>query len=77
MAKETGFVGMDAWLYPLRQVLDQATEPVAFFFRDDDVGWESSRLYRLLDVFAELAVPIDLAVIDVSFISLKLVVPPI
>jgi hypothetical protein len=33
------------------------------FFRDDDVGWRGDRLRELLDLFAELALPLDLAVI--------------
>jgi hypothetical protein len=54
---------MSDWLEPLRNVLDQAAHPVTFFFRDDDVGWEHERLYRLLDLFKSYEAPIDLAVI--------------
>lgn len=52
-----------AWLDPLRKVLDQAMEPVAFFFRDDDAGWEDARLLALMDLFHNYALPLDLAVI--------------
>jgi hypothetical protein len=36
---------------------------VECFFRDDDVGWRHDRLRALLDLFDELALPLDLAVI--------------
>lgn len=51
------------WLDPLRQALDGLPRPVDFFFRDDDVGWGDDRLWPLLDLFAEHALPADLAVI--------------
>src|SRR4029453_10508454 len=54
---------MSTWLDPLRQALDTSTDPVAFFFRDDDVGWSDDRLFALLDLFAQHRVPVDLAVI--------------
>lgn len=54
---------MNAWLDPLRNVLDGAPEPLTFFFRDDDAGWSDGRLYRLLDLFEEQRTPLDLAVI--------------
>jgi hypothetical protein len=54
---------MSAWLDPVRRALDAAPEPIAFFFRDDDAGWSDDRLFRLLDLFAEYDLPIDLAVI--------------
>jgi len=54
---------MSDWLYPVRSALDEAPEPVAFFFRDDDAGWEDDQLFRLLDLFAGYALPVDLAVI--------------
>jgi peptidoglycan/xylan/chitin deacetylase (PgdA/CDA1 family) len=54
------------WLRPLRAALDAAPEPVTFFFRDDDAGWRDDRLVALLDVFAEHAVPIDLAAIPLA-----------
>jgi hypothetical protein len=57
---------MSAWLRPLRDTLDAVPEPVTVFFRDDDAGWRDERLVTLLDVFAERAVPIDLAAIPVA-----------
>jgi hypothetical protein len=52
-----------AWLDPLREALDSASEPVVCFFRDDDVGWRADRLRDLLDLVGELGLPVDLAVI--------------
>jgi predicted deacetylase len=36
------------------------------FFRDDDVGWRGDRLRELLDLFAELGLPLDMAVIPIE-----------
>jgi hypothetical protein len=57
---------VSAWLRPVRNALDATPEPVTFFFRDDDAGWRDDRLMALLDVFAERAVPIDLAAIPLD-----------
>ncbi len=46
--------------------MDEAGGPIAFFFRNDDVGWEDAQLFEMLDVFARYEVPIDLAVIPKS-----------
>jgi hypothetical protein len=54
------------WLDPLREELDAAAEPVTFFFRDDDAGWDDEALLALLDVFAVHAVPLDLAAIPAA-----------
>ena len=54
---------MSIWLDPVRRGLDDAVTPVRFFFRDDDVGWGDDRLFRMLDAFDAVSVPIDLAVI--------------
>ncbi|MGH2734414.1 MAG: hypothetical protein ACRDKZ_02445 [Actinomycetota bacterium] len=51
------------WLDALRETLDNASEPVDFFFRDDDVGRRDDRLWALLDLFRDRALPVDLAVI--------------
>lgn len=51
------------WLDPIHQALDELDRPVHFFFRDDDVGWGTDRLWSLLDLFTEYALPVDLAVI--------------
>ena len=54
---------MSNWLDPLAAALARAPEPVQFFFRDDDAGWEDERLLALLDLFRERDLPLDLAVI--------------
>jgi hypothetical protein len=54
---------MNRWLEPVRVALDNSPDPVTFFFRDDDGGWRDDRLLGLLDLFAELALPLDLALI--------------
>ena len=43
--------------------LDAAPVAVTAFVRDDDAGWDDGALLALLDVMAEAATPIDLAVI--------------
>jgi len=57
---------MTDWLDPLRAALDARTEPVWFFFRDDDAGWDDTALEALLDVFEPLALPLDLAAIPLA-----------
>jgi hypothetical protein len=59
-------VRTQAWLDPLKRALDNARSPVVCFFRDDDVGWRGDRLRDVLDLFAELALPLDLAVIPTA-----------
>ena len=54
------------WLDSLRKTLDSAPQPVIFFFRDDDAGWEDAHLFELLQLFGEHEVPLDLAVIPAS-----------
>ena len=54
---------MTAWLNPLRGELDAADSPVTVFVRDDDAGWDDTRLTALLDLFDRYGAPIDLAVI--------------
>ena len=57
---------MTTWLDPLIGCLDASDEPVTFFFRDDDAGWDDAALLRLLDVFESRAAPIDLAAIPAA-----------
>ena len=52
-----------SWLDPLKQALEETPNPIPFFFRDDDAGWEDDRLFELLSILAEHNVPIDLAAI--------------
>jgi peptidoglycan/xylan/chitin deacetylase (PgdA/CDA1 family) len=53
-------------LDPVRAALDAAPGRVTVFFRDDDVGWRTDRLRPLLELFAEHALPLDLAVIPAA-----------
>ncbi|HEY3020913.1 MAG TPA: DUF2334 domain-containing protein [Solirubrobacteraceae bacterium] len=55
-----------SWLDPARERLDAASEPVTFFFRDDDAGWGDARLFELLDRFDRAALPLDVAVIPAA-----------
>lgn len=54
------------WLGPVEAVLDAAARPVRMFFRDDDAGWSGDALSALIDDFARLGVPLDLAVIPAA-----------
>jgi predicted deacetylase len=54
---------MSMWLDGLQRALDEAPRPVAFYFRDDDAGWDDEGLFDLLDLFARHSMPVDLAVI--------------
>lgn len=40
--------------------------PVTWFFRNDDAGWDTPRLLRLLDLFAAHDAPLDAAVIPAA-----------
>ncbi len=57
---------MTAWLDPLRAVLDRTDDPVRFFFRDDDAGWDDAGLERLLHVFEVHGLPLDVAAIPAA-----------
>jgi len=57
---------VSAWLDPLRRALDEGPEPVRVFFRDDDAGWADDALRTLMDLFAALDVPLDVAVIPAA-----------
>lgn len=57
---------MTGWLDPLRHALDAGDGPVRFFFRDDDAGWDDAALERLLDVFADHGLPVDVAAIPAA-----------
>ncbi len=54
------------WLEPLQAALDGAEEPIVFFLRDDDAGWNDERLFSLLDLCGEYGLPLDLAVIPAA-----------
>ena len=49
---------MTGWLAPVRAALDDAPSAVDLFVRDDDGGWREDRLLRLLDVLADLGLPV-------------------
>ena len=60
---------MSDWLDPLRMRLDAAEEPVRFFFRDDDAGWDDTALEAVLDVFERAGTPLDVAAIPAAMTS--------
>jgi peptidoglycan/xylan/chitin deacetylase (PgdA/CDA1 family) len=51
------------WLAPVEAALASVEEPVPFFFRDDDAGWDDVALWALLDVLAGAGVVVDVAAI--------------
>jgi hypothetical protein len=51
------------WLDPVSKVLDGAVAPIDLFIRDDDVGWDDGRLWRVLNRLATHGLPVDLALI--------------
>jgi hypothetical protein len=57
---------MVRWLDPVAAALDAAPSPVPVFFRDDDAGWGTDRLRRLVDRFDRRGLPLDLAVIPAA-----------
>ena len=57
---------MSEWLDPLRAALDEASEPVVFFFRNDDAGWRDDLLVPLLDVFDHAGAQVDVAAIPTA-----------
>jgi predicted deacetylase len=54
---------MTHWLDPLRALLDSTSDPMTFFFRDDDGGWEDDRLFAVVELFEARSLPVALAVI--------------
>jgi peptidoglycan/xylan/chitin deacetylase (PgdA/CDA1 family) len=57
---------MTTWLSKAAAALDRCASDARFFFRDDDAGWDRSRLVMLLDLFEKYDTPIDLAVIPAA-----------
>lgn len=57
---------MGPCLDQVQEALDGAQQPVDLFFRNDDVGWGEDRLDELLDIFDDLGLPVDLAVIPME-----------
>ena len=56
-------------LQPLVTALEQLTQPVTLFYRDDDAGWATTELFALLDLFETLDLPLDLAAIPQAMTS--------
>lgn len=54
------------WTTPILQALERRASPCRVFFRDDDAGWESARLFALLTCFEHHTVPVDLALIPAA-----------
>jgi hypothetical protein len=54
---------MPGWLAPVHTSLAGLTEPVTWFFRDDDAGWGDDHLWALAEVFCAAGVPLDVAAI--------------
>jgi len=52
-----------SWLDPVRRALDEVTDSVVVFFRDDDAGRGDVRLAAMLDRFEAHRVGVDVAVI--------------
>ena len=57
---------MTYWLDSVQVALETGTHQVPVFFRDDDAGWGERRLLRLIAMFQEHGLPIDLAVIPMA-----------
>lgn len=54
---------MSGWLTPVLQALDSAAAPLDAFVRDDDAGWDDSRLFALVDTAEQAGACLDLAAI--------------
>lgn len=57
---------MSRWLEPLIKSLAERAEPVWWFFRDDDAGWDDARLMALVGVFGVANGLVDLAAIPAA-----------
>ena len=57
---------MTGWLAPVVEALETVADPCAFFFRDDDAGWEDAALLALLDEFESAGVAVDVAAIPLA-----------
>lgn len=60
---------MTAWLDMIRSAAYEAANPVEVFVRDDDAGLADDALLRLLNLFADHGLAIDLAVIPTAISS--------
>lgn len=55
-----------SWTRSIARALDARAIPLPLFFRDDEAGWADDRLLRLLPLFEDAGLPIDLAVIPAT-----------
>ncbi len=53
----------DSWLVSVKKALSVRKTPFKLFFRDDDAGWEDGKLFRLIELFNNNNMPLDIAVI--------------
>jgi hypothetical protein len=60
-----------AWTRPIAAALDGRRTSLPLFFRDDEAGWADDRLVRLLPLFEDRGLPIDVAAIPAA-VSVKL-----
>ena len=55
-----------AWTRPIAAALDGRRSPLPLFFRNDEAGWADDRLLRLLSLFEDRGLPVDIGVIPVA-----------
>jgi len=58
-----------SWTRLIARALDARAIPLPLFFRDDEGGWADDRLLRLLPLFEESGLPLDIAVIPATISS--------
>ena len=55
-----------SWTRSIARALDARAIPLPLFFRNDEAGWADDRLLRLLPLFEDAGLPLDLAVIPAT-----------
>lgn len=55
----------------IQAALDNADAPIVVFFRNDDAGWDDAQLFRLLRVFCDEGIAVDLAAIPTAITALQ------
>jgi len=58
-----------SWTRTIARALDARAIPLPLFFRDDEGGWADDRLTRLLPLFEDAGLPLDIAVIPATISS--------
>lgn len=53
----------DTWLDPVKKALETRKTPLKVFFRNDDAGWEDAKLFKLIKLFKQYQMPLDIAAI--------------